>query len=145
MEMRQRESSANGGGHDVDSTLMDSLLEVASRRNRHDILGSFCDRYLSCFLAQQNAKSNSPEAIFNVLVNAVDIREELHDMERLMDKNYFSELLAGGYFVYANRDTKTGLPIAWFRYGLAETKSASSEAGRRKYRAATPCSLAYLR
>lgn len=41
----------------------------------------------------------SPEAMFDVLVGAVDIREELHNMERKMDNDHFTELLVGGYFV----------------------------------------------
>lgn len=141
----QKQSFCNEGAHEARSRLSESLRDVAKRRNRHDVLSSFCERYLIAMLSKQVATNTSSEATFDALASAVDIRKELHDMERSMDKKYFSELLAGGYFVYANTDKESGLPIAWLRSGAAEYDLASSEAGRWRYRAGTPRSLAYLR
>lgn len=83
--------------------------------------------------------------MFDVLQGAVDVRVELYEMERNMDKEHFTELLAGGYFVYGGVDKKLSLPICWTRSGLIERNSKSSEAGKLRYIAGSPRALAFLR
>lgn len=93
-------------------------------------------------------------SMFNVLVGAVDVRKELHDIERRMDKDHFTDLLSGGYFNYEGVDKKSMHPLCWTRSGgakcwtrsgLMEGDAKSCEAGKFSYVAGSPKALALLR
>lgn len=141
----EEQTSDIGSQHDSFSSLMESLLQIATRRNRHDVLSSFCAKYLAYFFSEQVAINASAESMFDILAGAVDIRKDLHDMERRMDKVHFTELLTGGYFMYGGIDKQTSRPIAWTRTGLAESLSKHTEVGGWRYRAGSPKALAFIR
>lgn len=55
--------------------------------NRPVVVESFCNRYLAALFSQELAKMFSSEVMFEAQALAVDIREEVHGIENLVDKS----------------------------------------------------------
>lgn len=115
----QRDCSHTGDAH---ARVIEEIAAIGEEQNRHDVLESFCTVMLRGYVCRSHETMSAKE-LFDHLRDAVDCREEIHELERTMDKNHFVELVTGGYFMSGGVDKKTNLPIFWIQSGLMDRNS----------------------
>lgn len=121
------------GGWDYE-TVFPELSAIAKDMNREDVLECYSEDCLRAFFSEQ-AESSSPSKMFTKLQASVDVRAEIHQLEREMDKEHFVELVTGGYFVAGGVDKLTKRPIFWTRSGLLNKNSWTYQYGSSRAKA----------
>ena len=116
---------------------MEEIVSSAKAENREDVMDSFCTPVLQAYICRHHDNMSAQE-MFLFLKGAVDCREELHQLERTMDKNHFVELVTAGYIVAGGVDKETNLAIFWFQSGRLDRNSW-------RYTVGTPRANAYVR
>lgn len=114
---------------DLHARVMAEIAEVARAKDRERVLEDFSNMFYRTFVPEQQKLGKSPAEMFARLEAVVDAREEVHDMERSMDKAYFVNLVKSGYFMAGGWDKQTLLPIFWFRQSDMEHNAWTYKAG----------------
>lgn len=112
------------------------LRSIGRDLKREDVLDCFCHEALRALIFEQGV-SFSPSNLFAKLQESISARDEIHELERGMDKAHFVELVTGGYFMAAGVDKLTGYPIFWRPSGLLEQNTW-------RYKSGSPREKAYI-
>lgn len=114
------------------------MASTAADLKREDVLECFCDKTLRAFTVKERRKKASAAEMFARLQATVDVRAELHDIERDMDKKHFVELVTGGYFMASGVHKEKKLPAFWLDDGQVQKNAWG-------YKQGSPRSKAFLR
>lgn len=120
--------------------LIEEIVAIAKAEGRFEVMDSFRESVLRNFVCIRHSVMSVKE-MFIFLKDAVDCREELHELERTMDKKHFVELITGGYLMAGGVDKKSNLPIFWIRSGLLDRNSWNYTHGSPRANAYVRCVL----
>lgn len=116
---------------------MEELVEIAKKDGNADVLDSFSKSFLRFYVCLHCGKRSTNEMLKH-LKDAVDCREEIHELERNMDKEHFVKLVTGGYFMSGGVDKESRLPIFWFQTGRLDNNAW-------RYKCGSPRANAFVR
>lgn len=137
IETTNNEAQGSGTEDEIIGQRIEEILAIAKREGREDVPDSFCNSLVRSYVGD-NCRAKSAEELFDTLRTAVDCREEIHELERSMDKSHFVELVTGGYFVSGGVEKDSNLPIFWFESGRVNNNAW-------KYKVGSPHANAFIR
>ncbi len=110
----------------------EEIVRFAHDKQYDDVLETYGTRYIQTF-AECTRHVLSIHSMFEQMRKGVQADREIHEIEKLMDRNHFKDTLSKGAIMVSGTEAGTGKPIIWVNCAVISQDCYSFKPGSPKF------------